>query len=400
MATPTVFVWHGTDAAGRTVSGEVTAAEPRLARAVLRRQGIAVARLRRPRRALRFGDRVKPDDVALFSRQLATMMRAGVPLVRAFDIVAGGARNAAFKALIQRVCGDVAAGSALSQALAKHPAQFNALYCNLVAVGEQSGTLEAMLGRLADDQERAAAIKRKVKKALTYPALVVAAAVVVCTILLIHVVPQFEAVFAGAGARLPTFTRFVIRCSELAQAWWWIALLASVGAGVGVVLAKRRSQAFAAVLDRTALRAPLVGGLLRQAAVARYARTLGTALAAGVPLVEALAAVAESTGNAVYVAAVHGIREEVAAGRALHQSMRECGAFPNMTVQMVAVGEESGSLDTMLNKAAEQLEAQVADAVDNLTTLIEPLLMAVLGVLVGGLVVAMYLPVFQLGNVF
>ena len=400
MAQPAVFVWQGTDAAGRKASGELTAAEPLVARAMLRRQGVSVSRLRRKRRALRLGERVKPADVALVSRQMATMLAAGMPLVRAFDIVAGGARNATLAAVVQGVRSEVAAGSSLSRAFAKYPAQFGSLYCNLVAAGEQSGTLDTMLARIAADQERAEAIKRKVKKALTYPCLVVVSAVVVCSILLIHVVPQFEAVFASAGADLPAFTRFVIRCSEFLQAWWWAALLALAAAVVGFLVAKRRSPPFRAALDRIALKAPIVGRILKQAAVARYARTLGTTIAAGVPLVDALAAVADSAGNAVFEAAILGVREDVATGRTLHESMRDQGPFPDMVVQMVAVGEESGSLDAMLAKAAEQFESQVADAVDGLTTLIEPLMMAVLGVLVGGLVIAMYLPVFQLGNVF
>ena len=400
MAQQAVFVWEGTDAAGRKASGELSAAEPLLARAMLRRQGVAVSRLRRKRRALRRPERVKAEDVALVSRQLATMLRAGMPLVRAFDIVASGARTAALAAVVQGVRSEVAAGSSLSRALAKYPAQFSSLYCHLVAAGEQSGTLDAMLARIAADQERAEAIKRKVKKALTYPSLVVVSAVVVCAILLIHVVPQFESVFASAGADLPAFTRFVIRCSELLQAWWWAALLALAAAVVGFVVAKRRSPAFRAALDRIALRTPVVGRILQQAAVARYARTLGTTIAAGVPLVDALGAVAESAGNVVFKAAILGVREDVATGRTVSESMRDQGPFPNMVVQMVAVGEESGSLDAMLAKVAEQFEAQTADAVDGLTTLIEPLMMAVLGVLVGGLVIAMYLPVFQLGNVF
>ena len=400
MTPQAIFVWKGVDAAGRQVSGELSAAEPRVARALLRRQGVVVARLRRKRRGLRFGARVQSADIALFSRQMATMLCAGVPLVRAFDIVASGTRNMALAAVVQGVRDAVAAGSSLSRALAKYPAQFSRMYCNLVEVGEQSGTLETMLMRLAADQERAETIKRKVKKALVYPSLVVVAAGVVCAILLVYVVPQFESVFASAGAQLPAMTRFVIHCSELMQAWWWAFLLLLAGVGVGFVAAKRQSRAFADALDRIALRVPIVGAILKRAAVARYARTLGTAMAAGVPLVEALVAVADSTGNAVYVAAVRGIREDVAAGQALHQSMRDCGAFPGMVVQMVAVGEESGSLDAMLDKAAEQFESQVADAVDNLTTLIEPLMMAVLGVLVGGVVIAMYLPVFQLGNAF
>ena len=400
MAQQVEFVWEGTDAAGRKASGELSAAEPLLARAMLRRQGVAVSRLRRKRRALRLGERVKAEDVALVSRQMAAMLRAGMPVVRAFEIVASGARNSALATIVQGVRGEVAAGSSLSRALAKYPAQFSSLYCHLVEAGEQSGTLDTMLARIAADQERAEAIKRKVKKALTYPSLVVVSAIVVCAILLIHVVPQFEAVFASAGADLPAFTRFVIRCSELLQAWWGAALLASAAAVVGFVALKRRSPALRAALDRIALAAPVVGRILQQAAVARYARTLGTTIAAGVPLVDALAAVADSAGNAVFKAAILGVREEVATGRALHESMRDQGPFPNMVVQMVAVGEESGSLDAMLAKVAEQFEAQTTDAVDGLTTLIEPLMMAVLGVLVGGLVIAMYLPVFQLGNVF
>ena len=400
MARQVEFVWEGTDAAGRKASGELSAAEPLLARAMLRRQGVAVSRLRRKRRALRLGERVKAEDVALVSRQMAAMLCAGMPVVRAFEIVASGARNSALATIVQGVRGEVAAGSSLSCALAKYPAQFGSLYCHLVEAGEQSGTLDTMLARIAADQERAEAIKRKVKKALTYPSLVVVSAIVVSAILLIHVVPQFEAVFASAGADLPAFTRFVIRCSELLQAWWGAALLASVAAVVGFVALKRRSPALRAALDRIALAAPVVGRILQQAAVARYARTLGTTIAAGVPLVDALAAVADSAGNAVFKAAILGVREEVATGRALHESMRDQGPFPNMVVQMVAVGEESGSLDAMLAKVAEQFEAQTTDAVDGLTTLIEPLMMAVLGVLVGGLVIAMYLPVFQLGNVF
>ena len=400
MTRQTVFLWQGVDAAGRPASGELTAPAARVAEAMLRRQGVKAKRLRRKRRSWSFAARVKTGDVALASRQLAAMMRAGVPLVRAFEIVAAGAKNDALASVVRGVAGDVAAGAALATALGKHPAAFDEMYRNLVRVGERSGTLDAMLERIAAYQETALATRRKVKKAMTYPLLVVVAAMVVSGILLVYVVPQFEAVFAGAGADLPAFTRFVIRCSEVMQAWWWALLTGVGGIAAGAAIARRRSAAFRGWLDRVALKLPVVGAILRQAAVARYARTLATATAAGVPLVDALAAVADSTGNVVYAEAVRRAREEVVAGQALHHAMRERRVFPNMIVQMVAVGEESGSLETMLGKAAEQFEAQVADAVDNLATLIEPLLMAVLGVLVGGLVIAMYLPVFQLGNVF
>ena len=398
--TQRTFVWRGTDAAGREASGELQAPERRFAEAKLRRQGIAVAQVRRKARfSLRSGKRVRPADRASFTRQLATLLRAGVPLLQAFDIIGGGARPA----VANVACGlrdEVAAGAALSSALGKFPSVFDPLQRGLVRVAERSGTLDAMLERIASHQERAEAVKRKVKKALTYPALVILASVGICAGLLVYVVPQFEAVFAGAGAELPAFTRLVIRCSELLQSAWWMVLLAIAGFGVGSVLLHRRSPWFRDALDRLSLRVPIAGNILGKAAVARSTRALSTVAAAGVPLVEALGSVADAAGNVVHADALRRARDEVATGNPLHQALGRSGVFPAAVVQMVAVGEQSGRLDEMLAHVAEQFEEQVNDAVDNLTTLIEPLTMAMLGVLVGGVVVAMYLPVFQLGQVF
>lgn len=398
--TQQTFVWRGTDAAGREASGELQAPERRFAEAKLRRQGVAVAQVRRKGRfSLGSGKRVRPADRASFTRQLATLLRAGVPLLQAFDIIGGGARPA----VANVACGlrnEVAAGAALSSALGKFPSVFDPLQRGLVRVAERSGTLDAMLERIASHQERAEAIKRKVKKALTYPALVILASVGICAGLLVYVVPQFEAVFAGAGAELPAFTRLVIRCSELLQSAWWMVLLAIAGFSVGSVLLHRRSPWFREVLDRLSLRVPIAGNILGKAAVARSTRALSTVAAAGVPLVEALGSVADAAGNVVHADALRRARDEVATGNPLHQALGRSGVFPAAVVQMVAVGEQSGRLDEMLAHVAEQFEEQVNDAVDNLTTLIEPLTMAMLGVLVGGVVVAMYLPVFQLGQVF
>ena len=402
MAQRPVFTWQGTDRRGNAVRGDIAAASPRLVRTRLQRQGIkpgTVRRKRAPREFGLFGQRVKSADVALFSRQMATMMRAGVPLVRCFDIVASGTTKVRFAKVIRGIRDEVASGASLASALAGFPHQFDDMYRNLVGVGEQSGTLDAMLDRIATYTETAEATKRKVKKAMTYPLLVVVAAVIVTAILLIHVVPQFEAVFAGVGADLPAFTRLVIRISDFLQSWWLALLIGGIGMGGGAALG-RRSPRWRDAVDRGLLRTPIAGGILRKAAVARYARTLATATAAGVPLVDALGSVAKSTGNAVYTRAVLAVRDEAAAGLALHAAMRESRVFPEIAVQMVAVGEESGSLDDMLGRAAEHFEAAVDAAVDNLTTLIEPLMMAVLGVLVGGLILAMYLPVFHLGSVF
>lgn len=328
------------------------------------------------------------------------MMRAGVPMVQTLDILSGETKNPAAAAMIAAVRADIGTGATLSAALAQFPQHFDGLYRNLVDIGEQSGALDTMLDRIATYQEKSADIRRKAKKALTYPAVVVVAAIVVTAVMLIHVVPQFEAVFASAGAELPAATRFVVALSEGAQAWWWVGALVIAVISIAWVVLSKRSEAFRNTVDRVSLFAPVAGPILARAAVARFARTLATALAAGVPLVEALGAVAGATGNAAYVAAVLAIRDEVTAGRSLQAAMRERGVFPSTVVRMVAIGEESGRLDDLLGRSAEQLEIRVDEAVDQLTTLIEPMTMGVLGVLVGGLIIAMYLPVFQLGAAF
>ncbi len=394
------FAWEGTAASGDQASGELSAPSAAFARARLRQGGIQVQRLKPSRRRRRNRRRIKAVSITLFSRQLATMMRAGVPMVQTLDILSGETKNPSAAAMIAAVRADIGTGATLSAALAQFPQHFDVLYRNLVDIGEQSGTLDTMLDRIASYQEKSADIRRKAKKALTYPAVVVAAAIVVTAIMLIHVVPQFEAVFASAGAELPAATRFVVALSETAQAWWWVGALVIALIGIAWAVLRKRSAGFRNAIDRASLYAPVAGPILARAAVARFARTLATALAAGVPLVEALGAVAGATGNAAYVAAVLAIRDEVTAGRSLQAAMRERGVFPSTVVRMVAIGEESGRLDDLLGRSAEQLEIRVDEAVDQLTTLIEPMTMGVLGVLVGGLIVAMYLPVFQLGAAF
>ena len=400
MARERTFAWEGTAASGEQAEGELSAPSAAFARARLRQDGIQVQRLKPSRRRRRTRRRIKPVSITLFSRQLATMMRAGVPMVQTLDILSGETKNPAAAAMIAAVRADIGTGATLSSALAQFPQHFDDLYRNLVDIGEQSGALDTMLDRIATYQEKSADIRRKAKKALTYPAVVVVAAIVVTAIMLIHVVPQFEAVFASAGAELPAATRFVVALSEAAQAWWWVGGLVIAVLGIAWVVLSKRSEAFRNAVDRASLYAPVAGPILARAAVARFARTLATALAAGVPLVEALGAVAGATGNAAYVAAVLAIRDEVTAGRSLQAAMRERGVFPSTVVRMVAIGEESGRLDDLLGRSAEQLELRVDEAVDQLTTLIEPMTMGVLGVLVGGLIIAMYLPVFQLGAAF
>lgn len=400
MAAEAVFVWQGRDGGGADQSGEVAAPSLRFARAQLRRQGIAVQRLRRKRvwPSLRRG--VAAKDIALFSRQMATMMRAGLPVVQAFDIVASSAKGPRYMALVRAVRDDVATGAPLAEALGRHPEAFDRLYRALVAVGEHTGTLETMLARIAVYQETAAATRRKLRKAMSYPLLVVVAAVAVAGVLLTQVVPQFQTVFAAAGAELPALTRAVIRASNLVQAWWWVLLLAPLAAAVAAAIAQRRSRRWRRLGHRLALKLPVLGAVLADAAVARFARTLATALGAGVPLVEALASVTAAVGNLVYMEALDGVRAAVAEGLPLHSALSGGDLFPNVVVQMVAVGEEAGRLEEMLGRAADQFETLVDETVDNLATLLEPLLLAVLGVLVGGLVLAMYLPVFQLGQAF
>ena len=393
------FSWEAKDIKGARVKGNTVAANEAAVRANLRRQGLVPTRIRRQSTLFRKKQKITTGDIAIFSRQLATMMAAGIPLVQAFDIVGSGHENPSMQKLILSIKADVEGGSTLAEALGKHPVYFDEVFVNLVNAGEQSGALETLLDKIATYKEKTEAIKAKIKKALTYPAAVIAVAIIVTTILLIYVIPQFESLFQGFGADLPTFTRMVVDLSVFVRTKGWFILLLVVGGIVAIAQARRRSRNFHRFLDRMMLKIPILGEILRKAAIARYARTLATMFAAGVPLVEALESVAGATGNIVYQHAVLQIREEVATGQRLQRAMEATDLFPNMVIQMIAVGEESGSLDEMASKVADFYEAEVDDAVDNLSALLEPMIMAILGILVGGLVVAMYLPIFKLGSV-
>lgn len=394
-----VFVWEGTDKKGGKIKGELTGQNPALVKAQLRKQGINPLKVRKkPASLFSAGKKIKPLDIALFTRQMATMMKAGVPLLQSFDIIGEGFENPNMRKLIDEVKQEVAAGNSFAASLRKKPQYFDDLYCNLVDSGEQSGALETLLDRVATYKEKTEALKAKIKKAMTYPIAVIVVAIIVTAILLIKVVPQFESVFAGFGAELPAFTQMVIGMSRGLQEWWFVFIFAFFAAAFTFKEAHKRSEKFRDFLDRTLLKAPIVGDILYKAVVARYARTLATTFAAGVPLVEALDSVSGATGNVVFRNAVQKIRTDVSSGTQLNFSMRTTGIFPSMAIQMTAIGEESGSLDEMLDKVAGYYEDEVDNAVDNLTTLMEPLIMSVLGVLVGGLIIAMYLPIFQLGT--
>ena len=394
------FLWEGTDRKGKKVKGKSMAATEAAVRADLRRQGVVPTRIRKQRKSLLSGtSKITPGDIAIFSRQLATMLAAGIPLVQAFEIVGNGHENAAMQKLIMAIKADVEGGSALAEALAKHPLYFDDLFVNLVESGEQAGALETLLDKIATYKEKTEAIKKKIKKALTYPAAVLVVAFVVTTILLIFVIPAFEDLFQGFGADLPTFTRIVIDLSVFVRTQGWL-LATGIGASIfAFFYFKKRSKAMRHFLDRITLKVPVIGPIMRKASIARYARTLSTMFAAGVPLVEALESVSGATGNIVYEQGVLRMRDEVATGQRLQQSMENTDLFPNMVIQMIAVGEESGSLDDMSAKVADFYEEDVDNAVDNLSSLLEPLIMAILGILVGGLVVAMYLPIFKMGAV-
>lgn len=393
------FVWTGIDRRGQKVKGEVSAANIAVAKAELRKQGINAKTVKKKPTALFSSKkRITPLDISIFSRQLATMMKAGVPLVQSFDIVADGLENASMKELVLAIKGDVEAGNSLAGALKKHPLYFDDLFCSLVDSGEQSGALETMLDRIATYKEKTEALKAKIKKAIKYPIAVIIVAVIVTTILLLKVVPTFEELFMGFGAELPAFTQMVIGMSRWMQANWYIFLGAIGGSVFGFSEAKRRSKRFSDALDAIMLKLPVVGNILFQSTIARFARTLATTFAAGVPLVDALESVAGATGNVIYKNAVLKVKDEVSSGTQLNFSMKSTGLFPAMAVQMTAIGEESGSLDAMLDKVATHYEQEVDAAVDGLTSLLEPIIMAVLGVVVGGLIIAMYLPIFELGN--
>ncbi|UHQ54868.1 type II secretion system F family protein [Microbulbifer sp. YPW16] len=399
-ATAVAYVYKGVDNKGNKVEGEINGTTPALIKAQLRKQGIIANKVQKKPKPLFGGTKkVKPADIALFTRQLATMMKAGVPLVQSFDIVADGLENDGVRDLVFKIRDDVSSGTAFAEALRKHPLYFDDLFCNLVASGEQSGALETMLDRIATYKEKTEQLKAKIKKAMTYPIAVIVVAIVVTSILLIKVVPQFAQTFSSFGADLPAFTQMVVAMSEWMQANWFIALILAVISIGGTLEVKKRNKKVSRFFDRLMLKLPIIGAITYNSIAARFGRTLSTTFAAGVPLIDALKSVAGATGNSVYEEATLKIRDSVATGIPLNAALRSSGLYPSMLVQMAAIGEESGALDDMLAKAADFYEEAVDNMVDNLTTLLEPMIMAVLGILVGGLMVAMYLPIFQLGQV-
>jgi len=393
------FQWEGKDRKGNKIRGRGLAKDELAMRADLRRQGIAATRVRKERKFLKGEGKVTAEDIAIFARQLATMLTAGIPMVQAFEIIGVGHDKPAVQKLVLAIKADIETGNALNQALAKHPLYFDDLFVNLVEAGEHAGALETVLDKIATYKEKTEALKKKIKKALFYPAAVLAVAAIVTVILLIFVIPQFESLFKGFGADLPAFTQFVIGMSRWMQHNGWFLLVTLVAAGFTFGYFYKRSRKMRQVLDRMSLQVPVIGPILRKGAIARYARTLATMFGAGVPLVEAMKSVAGATGNIVYQDAVLKMRDEIATGLRMQRAMENTGLFPNMVVQMIAVGEESGSLDEMASKVADFYEADVDAAVDGLSSLLEPLIMVILGVLVGGLVIAMYLPIFKLGAV-
>ena len=394
------YIWEGKDRKGNKSKGELTGSNLALVKAQLRKQGIIPDKVKKKPKPLFGGSKkITPFDIAMLTRQLATMMKAGVPLVQSFDIVTDGLENKGLRDLVMAIRNDIASGTSFAGALRKHPKHFDNLYCNLVDSGEKAGALEKMLDRIATYLEKTELLKKKVKKAMTYPIAVVVVALVVTAILLVKVVPQFESLFQGFGAELPVFTQMVVRLSEWMQTWWFVVLLSIAGTIFLFKEAIRRSQKFSDFVDKYVLKLPVVGEIIDKSAVAKFGRVLSTTFAAGVPLVDALDSVAGATGNAVYRDAIQRIKNDVSSGTQLQASMRQQDVFPVMAVQLTAIGEESGNLDEMLEKVAEHYEGVVDDMVDNLTALMEPMIMSVLGVLVGGLIIAMYLPIFQMGQV-
>ncbi len=396
-----LFIWEGMNKQGKRAKGEISGSTMALAKADLRRQGITPLKIKKKAKPM-FGakkGKITAPDISVFSRQLATMMSAGVPLVQAFEIVGKGHDNPAMQDLIMDVKATVESGSTLAEALGKHPLHFDGLYCSLVHAGEQAGILENLLDKIATYKEKTEAIKGKIKKALFYPAAIIIVSFVITAILLIFVIPQFEAMFTNFGGDLPAMTKFVVELSKFFQEWWWAIFGGLGGAGYFIANLKRRSKKFNELLDMAILKLPIIGEIITKATIARFARTLATMFAAGMPLVEAMDTVAHAAGNIVYTNAILGMKEEVATGTMINVTMKETGLFPNMVVQMVAIGEETGSVDGMLTKVADFYEEEVDNMVDGLSSLLEPIIMAVLGVLIGGLVVAMYLPIFKMGQV-
>jgi type IV pilus assembly protein PilC len=395
------YVYKGVDKKGNKIQGEINGGSPSIVKTLLAKQGITAKSVSKKAKPLfgSSGKAIKPSDIAVFSRQMATMMKAGVPLVQAFDIVADGLENPNLRKLVLQIRDSVAAGGGFASSLRDHPKYFDDLFCNLVDAGEQSGALETMLDRIATYKEKTEALKAKIKKAMTYPVAVVLVAIIVTGILLVKVVPQFAETFAGFGAELPAFTLFVLYLSELAQAYWFLILIGMVAGFFGFREAVRRSSAFAYLVDKYVLKIPIVGQIIYLSVMARFARTLATTFAAGVPLIDALTSVSGAAGNKIYADAIIKVRDDVSTGIQLNTALKAKAIFPTLLVQMSAIGEESGALDAMLDKVATYYEEAVDNMVDSLTSLLEPLIMSVLGVLVGGLMIAMYLPIFQLGAV-
>ncbi|MDE1892974.1 MAG: type II secretion system F family protein [Pseudomonadota bacterium] len=398
----TTYDWVALDKRGKRMKGDMPAKNASLVKAELRRQGMNPQTVRERAKPLfgASGSTIKPGDVAIFSRQIATMMASGVPMVQSFDIIADGQKNVRFKNVLLDVKQNIEGGAALHEALSQYPVQFDELYCNLVHAGETSGVLDTVLDTVATYKERTEALKKKIKKALFYPMMVLAVVFVVILIMLLFVVPVFAKTFQDAGAELPAPTQLLVDASKFMQDYWFVVIGTIVGGIVALVVAKKRSVKFAHFLDRMALKMPVMGNIVRNSAIARFARTLGVTFRAGVPLVEALDAVAGATGSVVYGDAVKQMRDDISVGHQLQLAMKQTGLFPNMVVQMTAIGEESGSLDHMLFKVAEFYEEEVENAVDTLSTLLEPLIMVVLGTIVGGIVIALYLPIFKLAGTF
>ncbi|MEO6065336.1 MAG: type II secretion system F family protein [Lysobacterales bacterium] len=393
------YTWVGKDKRGVTIKGESLGKNVNLIRAELRKQGIVPSKVDLKKTGGMFkkaGSRITAREIAIFSRQMATMLQSGVPMVQSFDIISGGQKNPRMRKLLTDIKMDIEGGSSLAEALGKHPVVFDELYRNLVRAGETAGVLDTVLDTVANYKENIEALKGKIKKALFYPAAVIAVAIVVSSILLIFVVPQFEALFKGFGAELPAFTQLIVAASRIAVGYWWLVLLIVGGSIAALVFALKRSPAFAHLMERMLLKLPVIGQIMHNSAVARFARTLAVTFRAGVPLVEALESVAGATGSVVYGKAVRRIRDDVSVGYQLNMAMKQVDLFPNMVVQMISIGEEAGALDAMLLKVAEFYEQEVNNAVDALASLLEPFIMVIIGTLVGGMVIGMYLPIFKI----
>jgi type IV pilus assembly protein PilC len=398
---PSEFQWSGINSAGQKTEGVISARSLVLAKADLRKQGMTIKKIAKKRKPFfdRKNKKITQGDITIFSRQMATMIQAGIPIIQSFDIVAKGQTNQKMKTLIEDIKKDVESGTTLSEALAKFPIFFNDLFCNLVDAGERSGSLDIMLDKVATYKEKVESIKKKIKKALSYPIAVLVIAFIVSAGLLTFVVPEFESLFKGFGADLPAFTQAVVSLSKIFQSYWYLILGSIIGAVFSFVYARDHSASFAQSIDVLLLKMPVIGPIIEQAAIARFTRTLAITFAAGLPLVEALDAVAGATGNILFAKATARIKEEISSGTQMHLAMDNSKLFPSMVIQMVAIGEESGTLEKMLGKVADFYEEAVDNAVDSLSSLLEPIIMSILGVLVGGLVIAMYLPIFKLGSV-